>query len=357
MMKSMFIALLLSTTGLFATAQSSTVSSFIESYIHQHSFSGTVLIQKDSEVLYHASFGLANREFKIPFNDDTKYKICSITKSFTATLILQLYEQGKIDLNAKISAYLPDYAGEGATRVSIHQLLNHTSGLANTDTVKSLENALKYGIGFYNKPYTSDQLVKNFCSNQLVNEPGKKFDYNNGDYIILGKILERIYHKSYEKILTDQILTPLHMYHSGLLSQDKIVDSLSNTYFLRTDLNQIVPDLPMYNQDWYAAGAMYSNTKDLLKFFNALFDLKLIKKETLALMLKPGLDNYGYSVWIRDYKGANIKYKRIERYGSILGANAVVFRYLNENVTVIVLSNTNLTDLGDFALQIGRSIF
>lgn len=356
-MKSILIAFLLSIVGLFADAQSSTISSIVENYTQQHSFNGTVLIQKDSKILYHASFGFANREFKVPFNNETKYKICSITKSFTAALILQLYEQGKIDLNAKISAYLPDYTGEGATRISIHQLLNHTSGLANTDTVKSLMNALKYGIGFYNKPYTSDQLVKNFCSNKLVNEPGKKFDYNNGDYMILGKILERIYHKSYEKVLTDQILTPLHMSHSGLLSQDKLIDNLANTYFLRTDLNQIVPDLPIYNQDWYAAGAMYSNTKDLLKFFNALFDLKLIKKETLALMLKPGLDNYGYSVWIRDYKGANIKYKRMERYGSILGANAVVFRYLNENVTVIVLSNTNLTDLGDFALQIGKSIF
>jgi CubicO group peptidase (beta-lactamase class C family) len=356
-MKSILVAFLLSIANLLANAQRPTISSFIESYSQQHKFNGTVLIQKDSKVLYHASFGLANREFKIPFTNETKYKICSITKSFSAVLILQLYEQGKIDLNKKISAYLPDYKGEGATRISIRQLLNHTSGLANTDTVKSLENALKYGIGFYNKPYTSDQLVKNFCSNQLVNEPGKKFDYNNGDYMILGKILEIIYHKSYEKVLADQILTPLQMYRSGLLSQDKLVDSLSNTYFLRTDLNQIVPDLPMYNQDWYAAGAMYSNTSDLLKFFNALFALKLIKKETLALMLEPGLDNYGYSVWIRDYKGANVKYKRMERYGSILGANAAVFRYLNENLTVIILSNTNLTDLGDFALQIGKSIF
>lgn len=115
--------------------------------------------------------------------------------------------------------------------------------------------------------------------------------------------------------------------------------------------------MPVYNQDWYAAGAMYSNTSDVLKFFNALFDLKLIKKETLVLMLKPGLDDYGYSVWIRDYKGPNAKYKRMERYGSIMGANTVVFRYLNEDLTIVILSNTNLTDLGAFALHIGKSIF
>lgn len=356
-MQNLFATLILIITSFYASAQQHTINSIVENYVLKHNFNGTVLVQKNSEVLYHESFGLANREFAVSLTNQTKYKICSITKTFTAVLILQLYEQGKIDLNAKISAYLPDYAGEGASRISIHQLLNHISGLANTDTVKSIENALKYGVGLYNKPYTSDELVKKFCSGPLVNEPGKKFDYNNGDYMILGKILERIYNKSYEKILTDEILVPLRMHHSGLLSQDKLVDSLSNTYFLRTDLNKVVPDLPVYNQDWYSAGAMYANSSDLLRFFNALFNSKLIKKETLELMLQPGLDDYANSFWIRDYKGTNIKYKRAERYGSILGANAVVFNYLNENITVIILSNTNLTNLGDFALNIGKSIF
>jgi CubicO group peptidase (beta-lactamase class C family) len=356
-MKKLLTILTLTILCLPAIGQPARLRSFIDDYAKKHQFNGTVLIQKNSETIYHKSFGLANREFNVPFTNRTKYKVCSVTKSFTAVLILQLYEQGKIDLNKKIGDYLPGYRGEARDKVSIHQLLNHTSGMLNTDTVKSMANAVKYGVGLYQKPFTSDQLIPNFCSYPLAREPGTKFDYNNGEYMILGKILEAVYKKPYRQILNEQILLPLAMHNSGLLNQDDLTVNLASSYFMRSDLKHLVPDLPVYYQDWYAAGAMYSTTTDLLKFFNALFDLKLIKKQSLDLMLKPGLDGYGYSVWIRDATGANIRYKRMERYGSIMGANAAVFRYLNENLTIVILSNTNLTDLGDFALKTGKQIF
>lgn len=97
---------------------------------------------------------------------------------------------------------------------------------------------------------------------------------------------------------------------------------------------------------------MYSTTSDLIKFNNALFDFKLIKKETLDQLLAPGLDDYGCSVWIRDVE----KYRRMERYGRIAGANTVWFHYLNNDLSIIILSNTNLTDLGDYASKIGKAI-
>jgi len=340
-----------------AGAQTSKLPSFIKDYAVKKQFNGSVLIKKDSKIIYNNSFGLANREFNVPVTNETEYKVCSITKSLTAVLILQLYEQDRIDLNQKIITYLPAYKGEAGNKVTISQLLNHTSGMMNTDTVSSTESAVKNGIGFYHKPYTLDQIVDMFCSYPLANVPGKKFDYNNGDYMILGKILETLYKKSYEQIVKDQILTPLGMKNSGLMSQDKLIKNLASSYFMRDDLKRLVPDLPVYYQDWYAAGSMYSCTADVMTFFNALFDLKLIKKTSLDLMLTPGLDDYGYSVWIRGTKGKNVKYKRMERYGSIMGANAVVFHYLNENMTVVILSNTNLTDLGDFALNIGKQSF
>lgn len=95
-MKKIFIALSLCVSSLFANAQFPNLSRVVEEYSQQHNFNGTVLIQKDNKILYHASFGLANREFKVPVTNDTRYKICSITKSLTAVLILQLYERGKL---------------------------------------------------------------------------------------------------------------------------------------------------------------------------------------------------------------------------------------------------------------------
>ncbi|MCJ8211702.1 beta-lactamase family protein [Mucilaginibacter sp. RS28] len=356
-MKKLLYLLLLSIGSLPIQAQPKKLQSFINGYVAKHQFDGTILIQENGKVSYHKSYGLVNREFALPATNDTRYKICSITKSFTAVLILQLYDAGKIDLNAKMKTYLPNYKGEAGDKVSIHQLLNHTSGMSNTDTIKSFENAIKYGVSFYQKPYTTDQLLDNFASYPLVNNPGEKFDYNNGDYIILGKILEGIYKKPYEEILNERLLKPLGMANSGMLSQAKLVKRLANTYMMRKDVGHLVPDLPVYMENWYAAGGMYSTTADLLKFWNAVYDLKLISKRALDLMLTPGLGEYGYSVWISDSKGKNNKYKRMERFGSIMGANDIVVRYLNKDLTIIILSNTNLTDLGDFAYSIGKEIF
>lgn len=354
-MKKIINMLFLFVISHYALGQTKKIDQFIESYAAQHQFNGTVLIQKDSKITYHKSFGVAERAFHSPITNDTRYPVCSITKTFTAVLILQLAEQGKIDLNKKILDYLPEYKGEAGPKVSVHQLLNHTSGMKNTDTAKD-ENFLKYGIGFYHKPYELKEIVANSCSNPLLNEPGTKFDYNNGEYMILGRILEVIYQKTFEQVLNQQILLPLRMQNSGLLSHYKLVKNLATPYYKDKSLDHLIPNIPIYMEDFSAAGAMYSCTSDLIKFNNALFAFKLLKKETLDQLLTPGLDEYGYSAWIRDTQGKNIRYKRMERYGRIAGANAVWFHYLNNDLSIIILSNTNLTDLGDYAFKIGKAM-
>ena len=350
----LIICLLGLNSNLFA--QSVGLQSFIVNYAKEHQFNGTILVKEDSRLLYHQSFGIADRRFNIPIINETEYKIASITKAFTAVLILQLSQEGKLDLNQTIKTYLPDYKGDAGTKVTIHQLLNHTSGMRNLDTLHSISSALKNGLGYYQKYYTPDQIMNDFYSDSLVNIPGKKFDYNNGEYVILGKIIEAIDKKPYEEILKDRILKPLKMNNTGLLNQQDIIPNLSSAYFFRKDINRLVSDLPYFIEDYYAAGAMYSCTTDLMKFSDALFGLKLIDKQMLRLMINPGLDDYGYGVWIRDVKGANDKYARVERYGSIMGVNVLLIHFLKKNVTVIMLSNTNLTDLGDYALKVGKEV-
>lgn len=356
-MKSYFILLILFCCGQRVSfAQHKQLQQFITGYATKNQFNGTILVQKGTKTIYHQNFGIAERRFNIPISMHTNFKVASITKMFTAVLILQLFEAGKIDLNQHFNTYLPDYHGEAGFKVSVHQLLNHTSGMRNIDTVRKLENALKYGLGFYQKPYTSDQIIANFCSDSLVNIPGEKYDYSNSDYIILGKIIEACYQKTYEEVLNEKILKPLGMVGSGLLSDQKIIKNLASTYMTAPDDHHLIPDLPVYIENWYAAGAMYSNTRDLIKFSNSLFGLKLIAQKTLNLMMNPGLDDYGYSVWMRDITGEHKQYKRLERYGGIMGANAVLMHFLDKNITVIILSNTNSTDLGSYALNIGKII-
>lgn len=349
---SLLIALLLPQCLLAQPA----VDSFIATYAAEHDFNGTILIQNKGTVSYAKSFGLANIPFKVPNTIETKYRIASITKAFTAVLILQLHEQGKLDLNRTIRTYLPDYAGEGADRVTLHQLLNHTSGIANSDTVKDLKTALESGIPNYQIPFTSDQILARFASGRLVNVPGQVFDYNNADYIVLGKIIERIHGKPYEQVLREKILQPLKMESSGMLRQSDIHDGLADTYFFRPDLKTMVNDLPMYPENWYAAGAMYSTVHDVLAFANALFGGRLLKPETLALMFKPGLDDYGYGVWAYDSKINGKPHRTVKRPGSIMGAQAQLFRFLDDDVTIILLSNTGTTDLDEFVAKIGKTV-
>lgn len=337
-------------------AQPTTPDSFIATYAAEHDFNGSILIQKKGEIIFTKSFGLANRSFKVPNTNQTKYRIASITKAFTSVLILQLHEQGKLDLHQPIRTYLPDYAGEGADKVTIHQLLNHTSGLTNFDQVTDVETAIRSGLPTYQTPYTSDQLLAKFCSGKLVNVPGKVFDYNNADYIVLGKIIERLSGAPYEEVLQEKILQPLKMENTGMLRQSDILDGLASTYFYREDLKTLVNDLPAYPENWYAAGAMYSTVQDVLAFSNALFGMKLLKKETLALMVTPGLDDYGYGLWAYETKVGDRKHRVVKRPGQIMGAQTQLYHFLDEDVTVIILSNTGTTDLDEFVAEIGKKV-
>lgn len=329
-------------------AQEERLKSYIQSYTSKNNFDGTILVQKDSTIIYHKSFGIADRRYNQPINDETRYNIASITKAFTAVLILQLEEEGKLDLNKPFKNYLPDYPDKVSLKVTPHQLLNHTSGIILIDTISSVDNAMKYGLGLYQTPNTSDQILKSFINDALVSKPGSNFNYNNADYIILGKIIEHLYHKPYEEVLNEKILKPLAMSNSGMAQSKDVIKNLASTYFKENNSDIFINDIPMFIENWYAAGAMYSSSTDLLKFSNALFDLELIGKKNLDLMLTAGLDNYGYGVWVNG-KGDE---KRMERYGQIMGINAVWMRFINKSTTIIILSNTNSANLGELALGI-----
>lgn len=349
-----FIPLLIASGVL---SQPARIDSFMNSYVKNNNFNGTVLIHKDGRTDYHKSFGLANIPFNVPDKNETKYKIASITKLFTAVLIMQLQERGKIDPAKTIRSYLPGYKGGGADKVTVHQLLNHTSGMVNIDTITSVESALRNGLGIYQKPYTTDELLVKYCSDTLVAEPGKVFNYNNADYIILGKIIEKVTGKTYNEALNEFILRPLGMVNSGLVYQHQIIPGLADTYFYRDDLQALVNDLPVYMENWYASGAMYSTTGDLLKFTNALFGLKLLKQPSLDRMFTPALDEYAYGVWIyKDYQINKKMYTIVKRPGRIMGAQGMLFHILEADITILILSNTGTTSLDEFAAKIAGEV-
>ncbi len=326
---------------------------FIDAYARDHAFSGSVLVQAGGEIRYAGSFGLADIAFEVPNDARTRYPIASITKLFTSTLVLQLRDEGRLDLDRSVRTYLPDYPGEAADKVTVRQLLNHTSGLPGYDGITDAASAMRDGMPVYQLPHDTDSLLARYASGKLVSAPGKKFEYNNADYIVLGKIVERLRGKTFDEALRQHLLQPLGLRDSGMLRQDTMVPWLAETYFHRTGNGPLTPDLPSYPENWYASGAMYATPRDLLAFANALFGGKILGKDSMAQLLAPGLDDYGLGLWVYEAWSDGRAYRVAKRPGRIMGANAQLYRFLDCDLTVIVLANTDAVDTDDFVARVG----
>lgn len=352
----MIPAILSIATPMGAAGQSpAPLDSLIGAYTREHDFSGTVLVQHGDRRLYQRSFGVAERAFGTPVDDSTRFHVASITKLFTAVLVLQLHQEGRLDVNAAMGTVLPDYPGQGAGRVTIHQLLNHTSGLAGFDRERSFQEGVQNGMERYQLPHTSDALLARCCGGPLEGEPGAAFTYNNADYIVLGKVIERVTGKPYAQVLEERILRPLGLGDTGMMRSDTILPRLASTYFYPDDTGKGVPDLPVYWENFFAAGGMYSNAADLLVFADALFGGdRLLGADARTRLLTPALDEYGYGLWSYGFERNGTRYRVAKRPGSIMGANAVLYRLLDQNATIILLANTNRADLDVLAQRIAN---
>jgi CubicO group peptidase (beta-lactamase class C family) len=321
-------------------------SKLTDYYKTDKNFNGVVLVATDGKIDYLSGVGIANRQNQTSINSKSRFKIASITKTFTVVLILQLYEQGKIDLNATIGKYLPAYKGDAKEKVTIHNLLTYSSGIPNCEG--------NTGIGVYQSPISVDNFIDKYCSGKLVFEPGKQFSYDNGNYIILGRIIEKITGKSFTQNLVDDILKPLKMESTDLLYNKNIVNGLVETYNIDDSTKVFYKDDPMYIENYYSAGAMYSTVEDLLKFDTGIFQYKLLNKKTVDLMLTPYPELYGvaYGFWVTDNKFGDQTFKVANRQGSIWGANANWLHLIDNNKTFIVFSNTNATDLQELTAQL-----
>lgn len=310
--------------------QSDFNNDLLEDYVDKHGFNGSILVHTGDIIIYHENFGLANREFNIPITDSTIFKIASVTKIFTSVLILQLYENDEIDLNEHISTYLPNYSGEAADKVTILQLLTATSG------IESME---KEGDAVYEKKYDTDEILEIYCNGKLENIPGKKFNYNNADYVILGKIIEKIYGQTFGQVLNEKLLFPLDMEKTGLLEYE-IINRLASSYWWNDSIKRVERDIPYYPENYFTSGAMYSSITDLMKFSNALFGYKILSKNTMDIFLKPNQEAYACGLWVFEINSKNNTKLRIAlRPGNIWGTKSGITRILNKNISIIIMSN------------------
>lgn len=348
-MKQILVFLFFSIISQAVSGQSKNLETQINSYAKDHNFNGTLIVQVKGKEIFKRSFGIADRTFDVPISLNTRFKIASVTKLFTSALIMQLYDEGKIDLNKPIKTYLPNLTDDKSEKILVRHLLNHTYGIDNIES---------HGIEYLQNPYTMDELLAKYYNNDLKYAPGTHFEYNNGDYIMLGKIIESICKKPYEVVLWERILGPLQMNNTGLITGQSIIKNLASTYSIDKETKEFKNDIPFYMEHVFSGGAMYSTVDDLIKYANALYSSQIIKESSLKMLLtgSPDLDNYGFGLWIRKYSVNGKPYTVAERPGRIAGALALLSYLIEQDVIIISLSNTDATNHEDFHNEIRKSM-
>ena len=300
-----------------------------------HLFNGSVLVAENGKVIHKKGYGLANMEWNIPNSTDTRFRLGSITKQFTAALILQLVDEGKVKLDGKLSDYLPAYRKDIGDKVTIHQLLNHTSGIPSyTGLPGFLANVSR-------NPYTVEDFVKLYASNDLEFEPGSKYSYNNSGYFLLGAIIEKVTGQSYDKVLKARILDPLGMKNTGYDLHAPIIAKRATGYQRAADGYRHAPYLDMSIP--YAAGSMYSTVEDLYLWDQALYTDRVVSAQSKALMYKPALADYAYG-WVvnkAEFGNGTPAAERIMHGGGINGFNTLIIRYPQPKHLIVLLDNTS----------------
>jgi CubicO group peptidase (beta-lactamase class C family) len=304
-------------------------------------FSGSVLVAKDGQIVLREAYGKANYELDVPNTVDTKFRIGSVTKQFTAMAIMILAEQGKIAVDDPVSKHLEN-SPVAWEKITIRHLLNHTSGIPSyTSFPQMMTRTVRL-------PATLDEVIASFNDKPLEFEPGERFAYSNSAYIVLGKIIERASGHDYATFLKRNIFEPLEMDDTGYDHNGAILPRRAAGYS-RTLV--LLANAPYIDMSWpHAAGALYSTVNDLSKWDQALLAGKLISPESYELMFTPGKASYGFGWFIRETDG----HKEISHGGGIHGFQSSVIRYPDDKLVVIVLCNVVPTQVEKISHELAK---
>ena len=332
--------LVASSASTIAADSADRIDALLGKYQELGLFNGSALVADRGQVVLKKGYGLANMEWRIPNTPDTKFRLGSITKQFTATLVMQLVEQGKIDLTASITRYLPDYPARTGDRVTIHHLLNHTSGIVGYTELPGFGETSR-------NTYTPTRFLDFFAKQDLLFEPGTKYSYNNSAYFLLGVILEKVTGQTYEQLLSERVFAPAGMKDSGYDSTQPLLSKRAAGYDKRFDgtyANTAFLDMTQP----YAAGSLYSTVEDLYRWDQALYEDKLLSAKSKERMFTPGLSNYGYGWVITTRDGVTT----IEHGGGINGFNTLITRNPESKRLIVLLNNTGGAPLGPMSVAI-----
>jgi len=321
----------------FALAQSDLVDEYLRSEMKSRQIPGlALLVIRDGKIVKAQGYGLANVELQVPVKPETVFQSGSVGKQFTATAVMMLVEEGKVSLEDPLTKFFPD-APPAWKSVSVRHLLSHTGGFG--DYPKNFD---------FHHDRTEDEMLKLVESQPLAFPPGSKWEYSNLGYLTLGVLIHRVTGQFYGDFLHERIFAPLGM-NTRIISEPDIIPNRAAGYRLVKG--------ELKNQEWVAPsinttadGSLYFTILDLAKWDAALYTEQLLKRTSLQQMWTPvklndGKENpegYGFGWRIRAVRG----HRLIEHAGAWQGFTTHISRYVNDKLTVVVLTNLEGADPG-----------
>lgn len=298
---------------------------------------GVVLVADRGKVVYHRAFGLANREWQIPHSTDTAFRVASLTKQFTATMIMQLAEQGKLRLDDKIGQYVPELKPEIGQHVTLHQLLNHTSGIVDYANFPGF-----WANRLGEKVPKADFLA--IINRPLEFEPGSQGHYSSSNYTLLGWVIEKQQGQPYGAALDAMILRPLGMQRTAYDAPDRIIPRKAAGYVRA--VGEYRPADPLWVPNVGAGGGVASTTGDFFKLDRALAGDGLLKAESKKQMFTAYIKDdvwgdlgYGYG-WLVGTRTIAGKARLVHEHGgNANGFRTLVTRYPDEGKLVVIFLN------------------
>jgi len=334
-MKILIIFLLFPLGILGQEKQVLTLDNYMQAQTNFNEFSGAVLVIKKGSIIYEKAFGKADREWNIKNTTDTKFRIGSNTKQFTAACIMKLEEQGRLSINDKVSKYIPDYPKGDS--VTIHMLLNHTSGITDYTNLDEFWNSIAY------LPLKPDSFITLFKNKPYDFSPGSKWNYSNSNYYLLGIIIEKISGNTYSDYLNKNIIIPAALKNTNVDRLDSVLLYRAKGYAKLKTFYYNAPYISMESP--WSSGAIYSTVEDLYKWSNALFNNKVVTAFSLKKMTTPYKETYGYGLFIDSLNN----HLRIWHDGGIPGFSSHLAYYPADDVNIIALSNNsfNTNNIGN----------
>ena len=304
----------------------SRLEAYLKSFAELGNFTGVVLVAHKGRILFRHAYGMANYELRVANSPSTRFHIASVSKPFTAIAILQFEEQGRLSISDPVARFLPDFPN--GDKIKLEHLLTHSSGIPNVNDLPDYD-------AFARNPHTVEQLVAKFAGLPLDFEPGSDYHYSNSNYNLLALILEKVGGENYGEYVRKHILDPACMEHSGHDGNALRLIPLAASGYEPAGISSYekAPYLDWTNKT--GNGSLYSTVNDLYLFDRALNTDALLKGATRQKYFVEGRGNrFG---WFQRKRSGH---RVMSSNGRSPGFTALLDRYVDEDVTVIVLSNS-----------------